>query len=225
MFVPVEYLLSRGQQVKVFSVIARKARELGFLCPDLKKQASASGVAADGKKYEGATVLDARRGAYFDIVSGLDFASLVSFFCTPFLYTHMPKPGAALVAPWRFKFLGSLLVYNVVVFAVFLVVYLVIDFDTHFGSEKKATFADKLYFCMMTHSNAMAGDFVPRTAVARRVLSLHILFTWLQLLFVFYTPGGSGSGGGGTGKFVTRAASKANIIVTRVNRVAAASAG
>lgn len=129
----------------------------------------------------------------------------------------MPKPGAALAAPWRFKFLGSLLVYNVVVFVVFLAVYLLIDFDTHFGSEKKATFADKLYFCMMTHSNAMAGDFVPRTAVARRVLSLHILFTWLQLLFVFYTPGGSG--GGGPSRFMSRAASKADIIVTRVNRL------
>jgi hypothetical protein len=131
----------------------------------------------------------------------------------------MPKPGAALVAPWRFKFLGSLLVYNIVVFAVFLVVYLLIDFDTHFGSEKKATFADKLYFCMMTHSNAMAGDFVPRTAVARRVLSLHILATWLQLLFVFYTPGGSGGGAGTSGNFMSRAASKANVIVTRVNRM------
>lgn len=216
MFVPVEYLLTRGQQVKVFSVIARKARELGFLCPDMSKQA----VTATDEKYEGATVLNAERGAHWFPVSALDFAGLVSLFSASRVYnTAMPKPGAALAAPWRFKFLGSLLAYNAVVFVVFLVVYLLIDFDKHFGSEKKATFADKLYFCLMTHSNAMAGDFVPRTAVARRVMSLHILFTWMQLLIVFYTPGASGTGGGGTGKFVTRAASKANIIVTRVDRV------
>lgn len=70
MTVPVDYLLSRGQQIKVFSVILHKAREMGFLCPDDKK------IGTEGK-YEGATVLDARRGAYFDVVSGLDFASLV----------------------------------------------------------------------------------------------------------------------------------------------------
>lgn len=66
---PVEYLLSRGQQIKVFSVVLYKARQLGFLCPDDKA------IGTDGK-YEGATVLDAKRGAYFDVVSGLDFASL-----------------------------------------------------------------------------------------------------------------------------------------------------
>lgn len=71
MSVPVDYLLSRGQQIKVFSVILHKARELGFVCPDDKK------IGTDGK-YEGATVLEAKRGAYFDVVSGLDFASLVS---------------------------------------------------------------------------------------------------------------------------------------------------
>lgn len=70
--VPMEYLLSRGQQIKVFSVILGKARQLGYLMPDNK----AIGL-PDGTKYEGATVLDAKRGAYFDVVSGMDFASLV----------------------------------------------------------------------------------------------------------------------------------------------------
>lgn len=69
MWVPVDYLLARGQQIKVFSVVLHKARELGFLCPDNKA------IGTDGK-YEGATVLEAKRGAYFDVVSGLDFASL-----------------------------------------------------------------------------------------------------------------------------------------------------
>ena len=73
--VPMDYLLNRGQQIKVYSVILGKARQLGYVIPDDR------GIGVpDGVKYEGATVLDAKRGAYFDVVSGLDFASLVGFF-------------------------------------------------------------------------------------------------------------------------------------------------
>ena len=68
--VPLAYILNRGQQIKVFSLVTRKARELGFLVPDNE------GIPADGEKYEGATVLSAERGAYFEPVSALDFASL-----------------------------------------------------------------------------------------------------------------------------------------------------
>lgn len=69
--VPVEYLLTRGQQIKVWSLVLQTARAKGFVCPD-----DAGIGLADGEKYVGATVLEAHRGAYFDIVSGLDFASL-----------------------------------------------------------------------------------------------------------------------------------------------------
>lgn len=68
---PASYVYDRGQQVRVFSVIAKKARQLGFLCPDIPKKDD-----GNDEKYEGATVLDACKGAYFDVVSGLDFASL-----------------------------------------------------------------------------------------------------------------------------------------------------
>ncbi len=75
--VPLDYLLNRGQQVKVHSVILGKARQLGYLIPDNE------GIGVpEGTKYEGATVLDAQRGAYFDVVTGLDFASLVRVFFT-----------------------------------------------------------------------------------------------------------------------------------------------
>ena len=67
--VPVSFILTRGQQVRVFSVILQKARSKGFVCPD------DVAMSVEGK-YAGATVLDAQRGAYFDVVSGLDFASL-----------------------------------------------------------------------------------------------------------------------------------------------------
>ena len=79
--VPVDFLITRGQQIKVFSLILKKARALGYLCPDLDRPGSLGGsgtAAADAEEaYEGATVLDAHRGAYLeDVVSALDFASL-----------------------------------------------------------------------------------------------------------------------------------------------------
>ena len=67
--VPMDYLLTRGQQIRVYSLVLKQAREMGYLLPDDK------GITTDGK-YEGATVLEPVKGAYFDVVSGLDFASL-----------------------------------------------------------------------------------------------------------------------------------------------------
>ncbi len=67
--VPMDYLLSRGQQIKVFSLILKQARSMGFVLPDDKS------ITIEGK-FEGATVLQAKKGVYFDVISGLDFASL-----------------------------------------------------------------------------------------------------------------------------------------------------
>lgn len=67
-YCPLEYVVQRGQQIKVYSVLMKKARSMGFACPDNV------GIGVVGK-FTGATVLNADRGAYFDIVSGLDYAS------------------------------------------------------------------------------------------------------------------------------------------------------
>lgn len=70
--VPIDYLLSRGETIKVFSLILQKARSLGFVIPDIQRSDD-----TPQEKYEGATVLNAERGAYLtDIISCLDFASL-----------------------------------------------------------------------------------------------------------------------------------------------------
>jgi DNA polymerase delta subunit 1 len=71
-WVPLNYLSERGQQIKVFSQIAKKAAELGFMIPT-KYQPKGDSVE---EKYKGATVLDADIGAYYDPVAALDFASL-----------------------------------------------------------------------------------------------------------------------------------------------------
>lgn len=67
-FVPVSFVLTKGQQIKVYSLMMKNARQLGFACPDKK------GIGVKGK-YTGATVLSAMKGFHTDIVSCLDFAS------------------------------------------------------------------------------------------------------------------------------------------------------
>ena len=67
--VPLEYLITRGQSIKVFSQIAYETRKAGFLIPILPKMETDS-------KFQGATVLEAHVGYYTKPVCGLDFSSL-----------------------------------------------------------------------------------------------------------------------------------------------------
>ena len=69
-WVPFCYLVERGQQIKVFSLLTKKAREMGFMVPTI----SWGQYSADG--YEGATVLDAQKGAYYRPITALDFEGL-----------------------------------------------------------------------------------------------------------------------------------------------------
>lgn len=69
--VPVTYLLTRGANVKTFSFIFKHVRERGMIVSDKSRHFNR----IDGK-YEGATVLDARKGFYDDPVATLDFKSL-----------------------------------------------------------------------------------------------------------------------------------------------------
>lgn len=70
--VPMSYLLTRGQSIKVFSQILRKARERDLIVPNIRR----GGDAGDGVAYEGATVLEPKAGYYDKPVATLDFASL-----------------------------------------------------------------------------------------------------------------------------------------------------
>jgi DNA polymerase delta subunit 1 len=73
-FVPVQWLLTRGQTIKVFSQICRKAWTRGFAIPIEVPPGMAKG---DEASYEGAKVLDANVGLHTDApVIVLDFASL-----------------------------------------------------------------------------------------------------------------------------------------------------
>jgi DNA polymerase delta subunit 1 len=67
-WVPLSFLSERGQQIKVFSQMAKKARELNFVIPTFRHPTDS--------EYQGATVLEAQSGAYYGPITALDFASL-----------------------------------------------------------------------------------------------------------------------------------------------------
>jgi DNA polymerase delta subunit 1 len=70
-YVPMNYLIERGQQIKVFSQITRQTRLLNMLVVTPKANARST------DSFVGATVLNAEKGAYMsEVVVGLDFASL-----------------------------------------------------------------------------------------------------------------------------------------------------
>lgn len=70
--VPLNYLLTRGQQIKVVSQLLRKSKTKGIVAPALRVGTSA----AVDETYEGATVIEPERGFYKQPIATLDFASL-----------------------------------------------------------------------------------------------------------------------------------------------------
>ncbi|CAK7354808.1 unnamed protein product [Dovyalis caffra] len=68
--VPLSFLLSRGQSIKVLSQLLRKAKEKNLVIPNVKQAGSEQGT------YEGATVLEPKAGFYEKPIATLDFASL-----------------------------------------------------------------------------------------------------------------------------------------------------
>jgi DNA polymerase delta subunit 1 len=70
--VPLNYLLTRGQQIKVVSMIYREAMKHNLIVPTIERR----GGGGDEVGFEGATVIEPKKG-YYDIpIATLDFASL-----------------------------------------------------------------------------------------------------------------------------------------------------
>ena len=83
--VPISYLLTRGANVKTSSFITKNVRARGMIISNKSKWYNK----LEGK-YEGATVLDARKGFYEDPVATLDFKSLYpSIFISQILDPHL----------------------------------------------------------------------------------------------------------------------------------------
>ena len=94
--VPFTYLITRGQQIKVFSQLLRKARAKNMITPFMKSEASEDGVA-----YEGATVLDPITGLHVLPIATLDFASLYPSIMQAhnLCYSSWIKPGTVCDLP------------------------------------------------------------------------------------------------------------------------------
>ncbi|KLO05308.1 hypothetical protein SCHPADRAFT_933696 [Schizopora paradoxa] len=67
--VPFNFLLSRGQSIKVISQLFRRANEEGYIIPGGKGEGSE-------EQYEGATVIEPKKGYYEMPIATLDFSSL-----------------------------------------------------------------------------------------------------------------------------------------------------
>jgi len=78
--VPIGWLLERGQQIKVFSQMLRKAQKKGLLFPAAERHVSSE----EGVGFEGATGIEPERGYYGEPIATLDFASL----CPSIMMAH-----------------------------------------------------------------------------------------------------------------------------------------
>lgn len=87
--VPLACLLTRGQQIKVVSQLLRKAKDAGYLMPTYSSQGG------EMDQFEGATVIEPKRGYYADPISTLDFASLYPsiMMAHNLCYTTLIKPA------------------------------------------------------------------------------------------------------------------------------------
>jgi len=68
---PIGWLLTRGQAIRVIAQIWRTSKTLGFVVPSQAKKPQ-----QDDQNYEGATVLKPLKGLYREPIATLDFASL-----------------------------------------------------------------------------------------------------------------------------------------------------
>lgn len=75
-WVPIEYIESKGQQIKVHSQLTYESRLDDYLVPTIPYKDSNDDNDEEEKKFTGATVQEADPGAHFEPISGLDFASL-----------------------------------------------------------------------------------------------------------------------------------------------------
>jgi len=87
--VPLTYLQTRGQQIKVISMLLRKAKEHDLVIPTHQGQPG-------DENFEGATVIEPKRGYYDKPIATLDFASLYPsiMMAHNLCYTTLLKSGS-----------------------------------------------------------------------------------------------------------------------------------
>ncbi|OHT02663.1 polymerase zeta subunit [Tritrichomonas foetus] len=86
--VPFNYLLNRGQQIRVFSQLLNKANKRNMIIPAVRSQKS-------DDQYQGATVIEPKAGYYTTPIPTLDFASLYPsiMIAHNLCYSTLVRPG------------------------------------------------------------------------------------------------------------------------------------
>jgi DNA polymerase Pol2 len=98
---PTTYLVTKGEQIKVFTLLHHAAREKGYIVDTAENNRAAAAAGRDAK-YQGATVIEPERGFYPAPVATLDFASLYPTIMMRWnlcYTTHVPKERVAGFAP------------------------------------------------------------------------------------------------------------------------------
>jgi|TARA_B110000208_G_scaffold155563_1_gene188529 DNA polymerase delta subunit 1 len=83
--VPLDFLLTRGQQIKVVSMLYRKALSLDLVVPTLRKR----GDLGASNNYEGATVIEPKRAFYDTPIATVRTRARVFYFILSF--DHMTE--------------------------------------------------------------------------------------------------------------------------------------
>ncbi len=73
--IPLGWLVSRGHMIKVVSLLHRKSHVKDLVIPDIERRDQGGG-GDGGPQFEGATVIEPKRGYYDEPIATLDFASL-----------------------------------------------------------------------------------------------------------------------------------------------------
>lgn len=74
-WVPLSFLTERGQQIKVFSLMVKTATDHKYCIPTIYSKRDQNDE-EEQEKFQGATVLEPKKGAYYEPIVALDFASL-----------------------------------------------------------------------------------------------------------------------------------------------------
>jgi len=74
-WVPMSFLIERGQQIKVFSLMVKTATGYEYCIPTIYSKRDQDDE-EEQEKFQGATVLEPKKGAYYEPIVALDFASL-----------------------------------------------------------------------------------------------------------------------------------------------------
>jgi DNA polymerase delta subunit 1 len=150
-FVPFSWLFTRGQGVKIFSLVAKQCRKEGFLIKVVKKE-------EDDGSYEGAIVLVATPGIYLKPISVTDYASLYPSSMISENISHdsivwikvLDKEGT-LLSEWGNKEYYDLPDYN----------YNEIEYDNFVGQGDKKEITGKTICCFAEHKDG-SKNAIPR---------------------------------------------------------------